>query len=93
MPVTILLTVPVSTTVRHGSPADEIVRSLLLNAWAFWFVGTLALYAAIGLGFAALIVFLALLFELLVAPKREGVVTRSARTSLPGTTVPVPSSH
>ena len=27
----------------------ETLRSLLLQAWAFWFVGTLALYAAIGM--------------------------------------------
>lgn len=52
----------------------ETLRSLLLNAWAFWFVGTLALYAAIGLTVGAVVAFGAFLFELLVAPKREGVV-------------------
>jgi hypothetical protein len=49
----------------------ETLRSLLLQAWAFWFAGTLALYAAIGLTFGAIVVFLALLFELFVAPARE----------------------
>lgn len=58
----------------------ETLRSLLLNAYAFWFVGTLALYAAIGLTVAAVVVFGALLFELLVAPKREGVIETAPRT-------------
>jgi hypothetical protein len=49
----------------------ETLRSLLLQAWAFWFVGTLALYAAIGLTLGTIVVFLALLFELFVAPARE----------------------
>jgi hypothetical protein len=57
----------------------ETLRSLLLNAWAFWFVGTIALYAAFGLGFAALLVFLTFLFELLIAPRREGVVELKQR--------------
>src|SRR5947209_14004595 len=58
----------------------ETLRSLLLNAYAFWFVGTLALYAAIGLTVAAVVVLGALLFELLVAPKREGIIETPART-------------
>lgn len=49
----------------------ETLRALLLQAWAFWFVGDLALYAGIGLTLAAIVVFLALLFELFVAPRRE----------------------
>jgi hypothetical protein len=53
----------------------ETLRSLLLQAWAFWFVGTLALYAAIGLTVGAIVVFLSLLFELLVAPAREKAPT------------------
>ena len=56
----------------------ETLRSLLLQAWAFWFVGTIALYAALALVLGALIVFLAFLFELVVAPKREGVVETAA---------------
>jgi hypothetical protein len=63
----------------------ETLRSLLLNAWAFWFVGDIALYAAIGLTIAAVVVFLAFLFELLVAPRREGIMPtaqlRATRTS------------
>jgi hypothetical protein len=57
----------------------ETLRSLLLNAWAFWFVGDLALYAAIGLTVGALVVFLAFLYELLVEPKREGIVELKGR--------------
>ncbi len=49
----------------------ETLRSLLLQAWAFWFVGTLALYVAIALTLGAIVVLLALLFELFVAPARE----------------------
>jgi hypothetical protein len=52
----------------------ETLRSLLNQAWAFWFVGDLALYAAIAMTIGAVVVFLAFLFELLVAPRREGVV-------------------
>lgn len=60
----------------------ETLRSLLLQAWAFWFVGTLALYAAFAMGFASLLVLLALLFELVVAPKREGVIETATRRNL-----------
>jgi hypothetical protein len=52
----------------------DTLRSLLNEAWAFWFVGTLALYAAIGLSIGAVVVFFAFLYEFLVVPKREGVV-------------------
>jgi hypothetical protein len=57
----------------------ETLRSLLLNAWAFWFVGTLALYAGIGLTVGALVTLAAFLFELLIVPKREGVVELPGR--------------
>jgi hypothetical protein len=57
----------------------ETLRSLLLQAWAFWFVGDLALYAAIALTAGAGIVILAFLFELLIAPRREGIVGRAER--------------
>jgi hypothetical protein len=60
----------------------ETLRSLLLNAWAFWFVGGIALYAAIALSIGAVAVFLAFLFELLVAPRREGVVRLRGRKQL-----------
>ena len=49
----------------------ETLRSLLLQAWAFWFAGTLALYAAIGLTVGSIAVFLAFLFELLWVPRRK----------------------
>jgi hypothetical protein len=48
-----------------------MLRSTLLQAWAFWFVGSIALYAAIGLALGAIGVFLAFLFELFVARKPE----------------------
>jgi len=48
----------------------ETLRGLLLNAWGWWTVGTYALYAAIGLTVASVAVFLALLYEVLIAPKR-----------------------
>lgn len=55
----------------------ETLRSLLLQAWAFWFEGDLALYAGIGLTIGAIVVFLALLFELFIAP-RQGLVPGTA---------------
>jgi hypothetical protein len=65
----------------------ETLRSLLNNAWAFWFVGDIALYAAIALTVGGGVVFLAFLFELLVAPRREGVVELKAPRA--GKAVPV----
>jgi hypothetical protein len=58
----------------------ETLRSLLLNAYAFWFIGDLALYAAIVLLIAAFAVFLAFLYELVMVPRREGVVALKGRT-------------
>jgi len=58
----------------------ETLRGLLLNAYAFWFVGVLALYAAIALVIAAFAVFLAFLYELVMVPRREGVVALKGRT-------------
>lgn len=57
----------------------ETLRSLLLNAYAFWFVGDLALYAAIGLTIGTIVVFLAFLYELVAEPKREGIVDLKER--------------
>jgi len=57
------------------------LRSMLLNAWAFWFVGTLALYAAIGTAIGALAIFIAFLYELVVEPRREGIVELKERRS------------
>ena len=48
----------------------ETLRGLLLNAWGWWTVGSYALWAAIGLTVAGIAVLAALLFEVLVAPKR-----------------------
>ena len=50
----------------------ETLRSILLNAWGWWTVGSYALYAAIGLTLAAVGVAAALLFELVIAPRRVG---------------------
>lgn len=58
----------------------ETLRGLLLNAWGWWTVGTYALYAAIGLTVASVAVFLALLYEVLVAPTRI-VPTRIRRAA------------
>jgi hypothetical protein len=60
----------------------ETLRSLLLQAWAFWFAGTLALYAAIVLTLGSLAVFLALLFEVVVAPAKERAPAKR-RAALP----------
>ncbi len=56
----------------------ETLRGLLLNAWGWGTVATIALYAAIGLTVAAVAVFLALLFEVFVAPQR---VARTVRVT------------
>lgn len=55
----------------------ESLRAMLLQAYAFWFAGDLALFAAIGLTIGAVLVFASFLFEFLIAPKREGVVSLS----------------
>ena len=49
----------------------EMLRTSLLNAYAWWTVGTFAGYAAWGLLIATLAVFAAFAFELLVAPRIE----------------------
>ncbi len=70
-----------ATTNPKQSAADEAttltlfrgdtLRSLLDQAWAFWFIGDIALYAGIGLVVVAAAIFLSLLFEVFVAPKRQ----------------------
>jgi hypothetical protein len=60
----------------------ETLKSLLLNAWAFWFVGQLALYAGIVMLVGAFAVFLAFLYELVLEPRREGVVALKGRTAM-----------
>jgi len=52
----------------------ETLRGLLLNVWGWWTIGSYALYAAIGLTIATIAVALALLFELLIAPRRAASV-------------------
>lgn len=47
----------------------ETLRSLLNQAWAFWYIGDIAFYAGIGLTVGAVAAFLTFLFELFVAPK------------------------
>jgi heme exporter protein D len=51
----------------------EALRSMLLQAWGFWTMGTYAFYAAIAVAIAAVAVLGALIYELRVAPRREGV--------------------
>ena len=58
----------------------ETLRGLLLNAWGWSQIGMYALYAAIGLTVAALVVFLALVFEL-VAMTRTAQATRTDRVA------------
>jgi hypothetical protein len=64
----------------------ETLRSMLLNAWGWWTVGTYALYAALGLTLAALGVAAALVFELviwlrqtMVQEERDGQAPRQER--------------
>jgi hypothetical protein len=65
------------TTIFMGT----MLRSTLLQAYAFWFVGDIALYAAIGLVVGAVGVFLAFLFELFIARKPEATATPTPITS------------
>jgi hypothetical protein len=55
----------------------DTLRSLLDQAWAFWFVGDLALYAGIGLVIAAVAVFLSLIFEVFVAQRPRAMPVRA----------------
>jgi hypothetical protein len=54
----------------------ETLRGLLLYAWGWSQVGLYALYAAIGLTIATIAVFGTLVFEMLVAPRRETATRR-----------------
>lgn len=56
-----------------------MLRSSLLQAWGWYQIGTYALYAAIVLTLGAVVVFFAFLFELVYAPKREGIVELPAQ--------------
>lgn len=62
-----------ATTMFRG----ETLRSMLNQAWAFGTVGDIAIYAALGLLIAALIVSGALVFELFFAPRRASQQVRA----------------
>jgi hypothetical protein len=55
----------------------ETLRSILNQAWAFSVMGDIAMYVAIGLLAATLLVAASLLFELFFAPRRETEAVRS----------------
>jgi len=66
------------TTIFRG----ETLRSMLNQAWAFWTIGDIAIFAAFGLALATLLVSAALVFELFFAPNRA---SQPARASLVAT--------
>ena len=69
----------------------ETLRGLLLNAYGWWQVGQYALYAAIGLMVAAIVAFVALVFELV--SWRAGVrAKRPVTTTATPVTVPRPTA-
>ncbi len=73
------------TDTKLAAQADTLfkgdtLRSILLNAWGWWTVGTYALYAAIGLTLAAVAIAAALLFELVVAPRRATARAEGSKT-------------
>ena len=51
----------------------DTLRSMLLQAWGFWTMGTYAFYAAIAVAVAALVVLGALVYEVAIVPSRESV--------------------
>lgn len=59
----------------------ETLRSILNQAWAFSVMGDIAMYAAIGLLAATLLVSASLAFELFFAPKRETQAVRTGSLS------------
>jgi len=60
----------------------ESLRSMLLNAYGWWTIGTYTTYAAFGLMLAALVVLGAMVFEFVTARKRVTVkVARKAATT------------
>jgi len=61
----------------------ETLRGLLLNAYGWWQVGQYALYAAIGMTIAAIAVFLALAFEVLLMVRRRSEAKTPAPTARP----------
>lgn len=63
----------------------ETLRATLLNAWGWWTIGTYTYYAGFVLTLASLGVLGALLFELMIAPRRSHA---SSRAAAPGTLTP-----
>ncbi len=57
----------------------ETLRGLLLNAYGWWQVGQYAFDAAIGLTVAAVVVFFALITELVLARRKQEKTTGAAR--------------
>jgi hypothetical protein len=72
-----------ATTLADTMFKGETLRSMLNQAWAFWTIGDITMYAGFGLILAALIVVGALVFEFFFAPKRvsQPVRTTSVATS------------
>jgi hypothetical protein len=68
------------TAQRETLFKGETLRSMLLNAYGWWTVGTYTTYAAIGLALAAFVVLSALVFELYVAGRKPEVI-RVARAA------------
>jgi len=58
------------TAQRETLFKGETLRSMLLNAYGWWTVGTYTIYAAFGLMLAALVVLGALVFEVFVAARK-----------------------
>jgi hypothetical protein len=61
----------------------ETLRGLLLNAYGWWTIGTYALYAAIGLGLAALAVVVALAFEVFLWIRERRTVAGAIKVTRP----------
>jgi len=80
---------------RQSLFMGETLRGLLLNAYGWWQVGQYALYAAIGLTVAAIAVFLALMFEVVLLWRRQAAVrsqrSRSSSASTAAATASVSS--
>jgi hypothetical protein len=73
---------PTNTTLQNQANTlfkGETLRGLLLNAWGWSQIGLYAFFAAIGLTVAALVVLGALVFEVVVAPRRAQAAARQPR--------------
>jgi hypothetical protein len=79
-----------TTKAQLNATADTLfkgttLRTMLNQAWAFWTVGNIAIYAGVAFIAGALVVLGTLLFEVVVAPRRA---TESVKVK----TVPAPVS-